>query len=173
MPVSLVLLVASRVGSAQGAPSGSADRARAVAAAKQIMRMARYATLVTIGDDGQPQARIVDPHAPDPDLTIWIATNPLTRKVHEIRRDPRVTLLYFNAPGAEYVTVIGRAGVVTDTAERIRHWKPAWAPFYKHGPRGDDYLLVRVEPRHLEVVSPGRGINGDAKTWKPTIITVP
>jgi len=38
------------------------------------------ARLSAIGPDGQPQARIVDPFPPDADSTIWIATNPLTRK---------------------------------------------------------------------------------------------
>jgi len=66
-----------------------------------------------------PQARIVDPFAPEADFTIWVATNPLTRKVAEIRQDPRVTLLYFNAAAAEYVTVLGTATLVSDSASRL------------------------------------------------------
>jgi hypothetical protein len=41
-----------------------------IAAAKDVMRTARYSTLLTIGDDGQPQARSVDPFAPGADFTI-------------------------------------------------------------------------------------------------------
>ena len=77
-------------------------------AALDIINTARYCTLATIAADGQPQARIVDPFAPEPDLTIWIATNAESRKVDEIRRDPRVTLLYFNAANSEYVTSLVR-----------------------------------------------------------------
>lgn len=51
--------------------------------ALSLMQRARYATLVTVGDSGQPQARIADPRAPESDMTIWVATNPLTRKVNE------------------------------------------------------------------------------------------
>src|SRR5450756_2698087 len=65
---------------AQVAPPDTPPRAQVIAAAKDIMQEARYSTLITIGRDGQPQARIVDPFPPDSDLTIWIATNPLTRK---------------------------------------------------------------------------------------------
>lgn len=87
--------VSAQIDSAAGPP-----RAQVIAAAKDVMQTARYSTLITIGDDGQPEARIVDPFVPEEDLTIWIGTNPLTRKVAQIRRDPRVTLLYFNAAAA-------------------------------------------------------------------------
>jgi general stress protein 26 len=33
---------------------------------------------------------------PEEDMTVWIATSTLTRKVQQIRRDPRVTLYYAN-----------------------------------------------------------------------------
>jgi PPOX class probable F420-dependent enzyme len=144
-----------------------------IAAAKDVMQTARFSTLITIGDDGQPQARIVDPFLPEADFTIWIATNPLTRKVTEIRRDPRVTLLYFNAAAAEYVTVLGTATLVADSAEKARHWKAEWAAYYKDGPRGDGYLLIRVRPTRLEVVSPRHGLVNDPKTWRPILVGMP
>jgi general stress protein 26 len=145
-------------------------RAQVIAAAKDIMQEARYCTLVTLGPDGQPQARIVDPFLPDSDLTIWIATNPLTRKVQEIRRDPRVTLLYFNRATFEYVTVLGTAVLDTDSHHKARHWKAEWAPLYKNQNRGQDYLLLRVKPSRLEVVSARRGMRNDPKTWRPVIL---
>jgi len=142
-------------------------------AAIDIMNAARYCTLATIASDGQPQARIVDPFAPEQDLTIWIATNASSRKVDEIRRDPRVTLLYFNTAASEYVTVIGTALVTTDPKQKAAHWKTDWATFYKNQNKGDDYVLIRVTPSRLEVVSEKRGIRTDPKTWRPTTIVIP
>ena len=168
-----LILAAGCVVQRQAAQPVAPPRARVIAAAKDVMKASRYATLVTIGDKGQPQARIVDPAAPAPEMTIWIATNALTRKVTEIRHDPRVTLLYFNSAGGEYVTVIGTATLVSDSAEKVRHWKPDWAPFYKRGPTGEDYLLIRVRPMRLEVVSPGRGMVSDPKTWSPVVVDIP
>lgn len=155
---------------AQNAQPRSPGRTQVIAAAREVMKTARYATLVTLGNDGRPQARIVDPVVPEQDLTIWIATNPLTRKVAEIRRDARVTLLYFNAAAGEYVTVLGTATLVVGSAAKVRHWKADWAPYYKSRPRGDDYVLIRVRPSRLEVVSPSRKIVNDPKTWRPAII---
>jgi general stress protein 26 len=158
---------------AQVTRSEAPPRAEVIAAARAIMQEARYCTLVTLGPDGQPQARIVDPFVPDSDLTVWIATNALTRKVEEIRRNPRVTLLYFSATTFEYVTVIGTAVLDADSLHKAGRWKSEWAGMYKDQNRGDDYLLLRVRPSRLEVVSARRGMRSDPKNWRPVIVDLP
>ena len=152
---------------ARGAPP---TRARVVAAARDIMRAAHYATFVTVGADGHPQARIVDPFPADSDLTLWVATNAGTRKVAQLARDPRVTLLYFEPANPGYVTVIGTATLVRDPAVRAKYWKEAWSPFYKDKHRGDDYLLIRITPRRLEVVSVRHGLAAEPRAWKPVVV---
>jgi general stress protein 26 len=141
-------------------------------AATDIMKRARYCTLVSIGLDGQPQARIVDPSI-GAGNAIWIATNPLTRKVQEIRRDSRVTLLFFNAAANEYVTVLGNAEIVTDSATKAAHWKPEWGPFYKEQFRGPDFMMIRVRPFRLEVSSSRHQLVNDSLTWRPIILNLP
>ena len=159
--------------SAQAAPATPPSKAQIVAAARDVMTRARYATLATIGDGGQPQARIMDPMVPEKDMTVWLGTTPLSRKVGEIRKNGRVTLLYFDTKGLEYATLIGVADVVTDKAEKAKHWKPEWAVFYKEGAKGDDFVLIRVKPSRIEVVSPRHKIMNDLKTWLPVSVTLP
>lgn len=171
--VLLLALGLPRAGAAQIGPPSAPTKAQVIAAAKDVMQTSRYSTLITIGDEGQPQARIVDPFVPEADFTIWIGTNPLTRKVAEIRRDPRVTLLYFNPAAGEYVTVVGTATLVADSVEKARHWKEEWAAYYRDGPRGDGYVLIRVRPTRLEVVSPRHGLVNDPKTWLPVLVEMP
>lgn len=149
-----------------------ADRERIHAAALDVMKAARYSTLVTIGGDSHPQARIVDPLLGS-DRTIWVATNPLTRKVEELRRDPRVTLLFFNAAANEYVTVHGRARFVDDAATKATRWKPEWEPFYKNRYEGADFLLFEVRPFRLEISSPRHGLHNDPETWRPVVLEIP
>ena len=153
--------------------AAQAAKPQIIAAAFDVMRAARYCTLVTIGSDGQPQARIVDPLIAESETTIWIATNPLTRKVEEIKRDPRVTLMFFNAAANEYVTVHARAAIVTDRARKAAHWKDEWQPFYKEGAGGDDFMLFEVKPFRLEISSPRHNLNNDGKTWRPVILDLP
>jgi len=158
---------------AQTAPAREPSRTEIVAAAIDVMQKAVYCTFITIGEDGQPQARIVDPTVPDSNLIAWIGTNSLTRKVNQIRRDPRVTLLYFHAASASYATVIGRAALVTDAGEKERRWKTSWAPFYPSGFRDSSFTLIRVTPTRLEISSPSRKMPSDQKTWLPVVIDFP
>ena len=161
-----VLLTAGTALAQTTTPSSSQIRA----AAFDVMRAARYCTLITIGADGQPQARIVDPLVVEDEGLIWIATNPQTRKVDDIKRDSRVTLMFFNAAANEYVTVLARANVVTDASRKAAHWKMEWQPFYKTQTTGTDFMLFEVQPFRLEVSSPRHGLNNDPRTWRPVIL---
>ena len=141
-------------------------------AAFDVMKAARYCTLITVDEDGQPQARIVDPLIADSEGAIWIATNPLTRKVKEIEKNPRVALMFFNAAANEYVTVRATAKVVTDPSRKAAHWKPEWNAFYKDQSRGPDFMLFELTPTRFEVSSARHQMNNDPKTWRPVILDV-
>jgi general stress protein 26 len=145
-------------------------REEAVAAARTIMADARYATLVTLDRTGHPQARIVDPFAPEGDMAIWVATNARTRKVAQIDADPRVTLTYSDPGRQSYVTVLGIASLVRDPAEKAKRWKPEWEAFYEDRNKGDEYLLILGTPQRLEVVSERLGMVNDPVTWRPVIV---
>lgn len=165
----LLSLMLPALAAAQGQPS----RGQILSGGRDIIQKSGYCSFITTGEDGHPQARIVDPLGPDESFTFYIATNPLTRKVDQIRRDPRVTLLCFDAATSSYATVLAKAAIVTDAAEKARHWKAAWTPFYPGGAKGDDVVLIRLSPSRLEVVSVSRGLNPDPKTWLPLSLTFP
>jgi general stress protein 26 len=149
------------------------DRAAVLKAAREVARKARYATFITLGADGQPQARIVDALGPDEDFSVWVATNPATRKVAEIAKDPRVTISFFEPSLPAYVTLVGRATVVTDAAVKASHWKDAWAPFYKNESRGADFALLKFVPHRLEIVSERDGLVNAPGTWRPVTVDFP
>ncbi|MEO8584622.1 MAG: pyridoxamine 5'-phosphate oxidase family protein [Acidobacteriota bacterium] len=151
----------------------AADRAGVLKAAREIARKARYATFITIGPEGQPQARIVDALGPDEDFAVWVATNPATRKVAEVARDPRVTLSFFEPSLPAFVTLIGTAIIVTDPSVKAAHWKDAWAPFYKNESRGPDFALLKFVPHRLEIVSESHGFVSEKGNWRPVSIEFP
>jgi general stress protein 26 len=153
--------------------SATADRSHILSSARSVMEKARYCALITIGDDGQPQARVVDPFPPDDGMMVWIATNPASRKIAQIKRDARVTLFYFNPDGSGYVTVLGKADIVNTMPEKENYWKEAWNFLYKDKYRGDDYVLIRVQPRRLEIVSYPDNLINDPQTWRPVQIEFP
>ena len=99
------------------------ERDKLIAAAREIMIAARYCALITVDSNGQAQARTMDPFPPGDDMIVWLGTNPRTRKVSEIGKNPRVVLYYFDQPTQSYVTISGTARLVDDAREKGQHWK--------------------------------------------------
>lgn len=131
------------------------------------MERAGNCVLITVDKDQQARARTMDPFPPEPDFTVWLATNPASRKVAQIRRNPRVTLYYSDGDNG-YVSLYGRARLVNDTSEKARRWKDEWKSFYPD--RGDSYLLIEVRPLRLEIIDYRNGISGNPLTWEPASV---
>lgn len=163
--------VAALVLLAAAATAGSSEpRERVLAAARGVIGQAGYCALVTLDETGAPAVRTMDPFPPDGDFVVWLGTRRSTRKVGHVRRDPRVALHWLDPEGPGYVTLIGTAELVEDRAERERHFKPGWHDFYDDDWRGDDFLLIRVRPRRLEVMSVPAGVASEPMGWKPAAV---
>ena len=133
--------------------------------ARTAMVEARYCALITVDKEGQPRARTVDPFLPDDDFNILIATRPNTRKVEQIRANPRVTLYYFDAENRNYVTVMGVAKLIDDVRmKKAMRRERDNERLYPNFP--DDYLLIHVSPTWVEAMVPGH--RGDRETWRPS-----
>ena len=164
--LTLIWLIAAFEASGQ---DQEASRERLLAAARETMLAARYCALITLDSWGRPQARTLDPFPPDENMVVWLGTNPRSRKVAAIRRNPQVTLYYFDREAQAYVTIYGIARLVTDPKAKVKWWKDEWKSFYPD--RAKDYLLIRVAPQKLEVVNVTKDIVGDSHTWKPPSVT--
>jgi len=146
------------------------SREAIIEAAEGIMGAAGNCALVTIGSDGAPQARMMNPFPAEEDLSVWMATNRDTRKVAEMRADARVTLIYFDGDDPGYATLVGRVRLVDDPAEKQGRWKDAWSSYYPGGPEDPSYLLMEFVPDRLEVVSVKHDIAADPLAWKAAVV---
>ncbi|UCG43748.1 MAG: pyridoxamine 5'-phosphate oxidase family protein [candidate division WOR-3 bacterium] len=111
-----------------------------------------HAFLATV-DRQQPAMRSIAPIL-GPGLTIWVATYASSRKVRQIRKNPRVALQFTSQPdGHRLVLVLGRARIVRDMAEKKRAWKLAGYDMFQYWPEGPgaaEYCLLRIVPRRIE-----------------------
>ena len=139
-----------------------------VDAAKEIMTAAGTCALITIDEEGRPRVRMMDPFLPESNLTVWFGTNPKSRKVAQIKKNPKVTLYYLDSDATGYVMIHGIAQLVNDQREKDKHWKEEWEAFYAN--KQENYLLIKVSPEWMEVISYRHGILGDPVTWKPPIV---
>lgn len=149
----------------------SFSREKLIEAAREIMTTTRYCVLITANSRGLADARAMDALAPDENMIVWFGTNPRSRKVAQIRRNPHVTLYYFDREAQAYVTLQGLARVVTDPVEKLKHWKEDWKGFYPD--RGKSFAAIEVRPTRLEVVNTRTGIVSTKPDWQPPSVTFP
>lgn len=132
--------------------------------ARELMIASKNCALITVDSLRIAHARTMDPFLPESDFTVWFGTNPKSRKVQDIRRNPNVTLYYFDKDDPGYVTIQGKATLVDDSAKKEQFWKEEWQNFYKD--RKVDYVLIKVVPTKLYVISERYQLLGDSITWK-------
>lgn len=123
----------------------------------RVARIA-WATVATVGSDGAPRTRILHPIWED--NIGWIATTSDSYKVRQIRREPRVSLTYWDQ-AQDNVHVEAVATVAEDQDDRSRIWDlfVATPPplgydpiaFWKGGPTDASYTLVRLDPTRIEL----------------------
>lgn len=135
-----------------------------IAAARDIISSVRFCGLVTTDDNGQPEVRTMDPFQPDKNFIVWLGTNPKSRKVNEIKNNPDVVLYYSDPAGNGYVVIHGNAELINDKKDKANHWKEEWNRFYPD--KNESFLLIKVIPKKLDVISYKKKIFGDPKTWR-------
>src|SRR5690606_22097296 len=77
---------------------GAAPRTRDEATRERVvafLRAARHWTIATVGPEGAPQSAVVGVAVGD-DLTLVLDTETTTRKLANLRRDPRVSLVMWS-----------------------------------------------------------------------------
>jgi general stress protein 26 len=145
------------------------DRDAVLAVARQIIESDPFMTLVTVDEHGQPRTRTMEHSPPNDTMVIYLSTIPGTRKLAQIRANPNVTL-YFDGPGdVTYLSIMGTATIHTDPETATKHaWRneAARAKFWPSFP--NNYVLIKVEPRWLEVVAPQVQSNDD--DWRPQAV---
>jgi general stress protein 26 len=139
-----------------------------VKVAKTIMSEAETCALITLNENNLPMVRVMDPFLPENDLTVWFGTNPKSRKVDQIENNPNVTLYYLEKNSSGYVVIHGKAELIDDEREKEKRWKIEWEAFYPD--KSEGYLLIKVVPISMEVISYTHDILGDPETWKTPVV---
>ena len=151
-------------------PATPPTRDELVAAARKVMTSQTYCALITLDAAGRPSIRTMNPFPPEDDLTVWFATNDRSRKVAEMRADPRVTLYYADhAKASGYVSLSGRAVLVDDRAEILKRKRAYWDTSF---PGLKNLVLVKVVPEKLDVLNYEGKIVVDPVTWRTPSIDV-
>jgi general stress protein 26 len=142
----------------------NSTKSKLIDAAKEIMEASGTCALITLDEQGRARVRAMENISPENNLTVWFVTNPKSRKVNQIKNDPRVTLYYLDSDASGYVMIHGSAELVNSQAKKEKLWRDEWDSYY---PDKKSALLIKVSPIWMEISSSPRGIYGDSITWQP------
>tara|TARA_Y100000741_G_scaffold253913_1_gene195482 strand:+ start:26 stop:523 length:498 start_codon:yes stop_codon:yes gene_type:complete len=134
--------------------------------AKTIIEQSKTCVFNSIDKNGGLSSRIMDPFIPNNDFIVYLVTNPNSRKVEEIKVNPKVALTFQNSEG--YVAIKGLSFLILDLDTKKKFWKKEWSPHYKNIDK--NAILIKVIPLSMEVVNSSEGIVGNKENWSPAKI---
>jgi general stress protein 26 len=118
-----------------------------------IMKNNFFGAHLATCDGTQPRVRPVAPIVED-DLSVWVATHCSSRKVQQIRENPRICLAFMEHPGGDKVAIAsGEAEMVEDLNAKKRVWKLATfdlSRFFPQGPESPEFCLLRIKLEKIE-----------------------
>jgi general stress protein 26 len=138
-------------------------------AAHEIINETHYCALTTIDSTGQPQMRTMNPFPANDEFITWFATSRSSRKVQEIRNNPKVCVYYADHVNAKgYVSITGTATVIDDKELLVKMKRDYWSGIQNWQ---DIFVLIKIVPKTMEVINYKHGLNNDPKTFKaPSIV---
>lgn len=144
------------------------NRDTIIIAAREIIKETNYCALVTIDSTGQPQIRTMNPFPPNEALITWFATARTSRKVREIKHNPKVCVYYADHVSAKgYVNITGTAEVIDNKELLIKMKREYWNGISDWQNR---FVLIKILPKTLEVINYKHGLNNDPATLKAPYI---
>lgn len=156
------------IGNSQETKNTTFTKNELIKAAVEIMNSTGTCALITQDENGISRARTMDPFPPEKDMIVWFGTNPMSRKVAQIKNDTKVTIYYRDKDDSGYVMIHGKAEIINDSVSKNKYWKDSWKSFYPN--KKESYLLIKVTPIWMEIVSSPRNITGSEETWEPPML---
>jgi len=99
-------------------------------------------------------------------------TDRRTRKVGEIARTGRMTLVYQHQVGGAYVTLVGRASIIDDIAVKQAIWRPGSFKWHPGGPTDANVVLIEFVTERIETWNtPGQIVPDPTKGLWAAVLT--
>jgi general stress protein 26 len=125
--------------------------------ADNLLRLARATVnavptclAITMDSNGDANARAINTSTLTDNWTVRFMTDRRTRKLAEIMRTGRMTLVYHHQVGGAYVTLVGRASVIDDVTVKQAIWQPGSFKWHPGGPTDPNVVLIEFVAERIE-----------------------
>ena len=117
---------------------------------KEMIDDIKVAMLVTEDAHGHLRSRPMHTSKVEEDGKVWFFTSEYSAKTDEIQEEHMVNLAYSDPGSNDYLSVAGRAKVVTDQAKIDELWSDMLKAWFPEGKDSDRVALLCVTPIHAQ-----------------------
>jgi general stress protein 26 len=107
----------------------------------ELIKGIHICMMTTAAGDGSFDSRPMALQQAEFDGTLWFLTRSESGKIHEIKDDDHIGLLFSDPGNSKYVSAKGRATVGHDTAKIHELWNPMFKAWF---PEGEDDPQIRT-----------------------------
>ena len=111
----------------------------------EMVESSRTIVLLTRGEDGKIVGRPMANVRTDEDTTVYLVTNIESKKIDELRKDPRVSLSLQTRHGI--AIIYGEFRISQDRKLIDELWEDQWSVWFEGGKHDPAIAILIVEPR--------------------------
>lgn len=127
---------------------------------RDILHRMKVGFLVTQHEDGSMHGRPMAVHHTDFDGTVWLLTDRHSEKIADIKNIDHVMVTYSDPDNQRFVSLSGRATVVTDRDAIREQWMEPERIWFPEGPDDTNLVAIRLDADHAEYWdTEGRGVD--------------
>ena len=129
--------------------------------ARDIIAKVPACMAITVDQNGDANARVVNPKPLSEAWTVRFATDRRSRKSAEIEQSGRLTLAYQYDAEKAYVALIGRAAIREDVAAKLANWDALADKWFPGGPTDPNVVYVDFIAERIELWATPQGVVPD------------
>jgi general stress protein 26 len=147
-----------------------ASREDSIKKINEMIKKVSVAMLVTKDTDGKLRSRPMTTQKMEFDGDLWFFVSSDANVVSEIKRDAEVNVAY--SEDGRYVSVSGKAAIVTDIAKKQELWHPELKVWFEgKEPESPQVMLIKVSASEADYWETGDGMVGNAIRTVLALIT--
>lgn len=116
----------------------------------ELLQGETVAMVATRHNDGSMHARPMAVNHVEFDGHLWFLTDGSSEKVADIYKNDEVLVTYSSTERQRYVSITGRAVIVTDRVTLAQLWTEEERQWFPHGIEDPNLVALRVDVEHAE-----------------------
>ncbi|MEP6924654.1 MAG: pyridoxamine 5'-phosphate oxidase family protein [Pyrinomonadaceae bacterium] len=116
----------------------------------ELIKDVRIAMLTTVDENGLLRSRPMATQKAEFDGDVYFFTKEHSPKTDEIQREHNINVAYSNPDKQHYVSLSGKASIITDQAKLEELWTPELKAWFPDGLEDPELALLKIETSQAE-----------------------